>query len=367
MRNTIFFLTLLFGATAVCSQTTYKGLPVIEATKNQADYRVNSQWVKGAWGINPDLAPDVLSIPTFSRTVNFGFYTDKDSIVFPLDASKAHQFYVRIADGRYALTEVRGFNYEAVKYDAASKAPAYTFRFETGAPNTYLHTLKTTYRLDQIVQGVDADSAKALRVLKWVHDQWKHNGNNEPRKKDAISILEEAKEGKNFRCVEYGIVATAALNAIGLPARVLALKTKDVETTESGAGHVLLEVYLPDLKKWVLMDGQWDAMPVLNGVPLNAVEFQNAIANNFAQLEIRSLSRTPKVLYINWVYPYLYYLDVPFDNREGVDLKREMQAGKPSLMLVPVGAKQPTIFQKKHAINNVVYTHSLADFYAPPF
>jgi hypothetical protein len=115
------------------------------------------------------------------------------------------------------------------------------------------------------------------------------------------------------------------------------------------------------------MDGQWDVMPVLNGVPLNAVEFQNAIANNFAQLEIRSLSRTPKILYINWVYPYLYYLDVPFDNREGVDLKREMQAGKPSLMLVPVGAKQPTIFQKKHAINNVVYTHSLADFYASPF
>jgi hypothetical protein len=273
---------------------------------------------------------------------------------------------VKLEDGRYALTEVRGFNYKAVAYDATPKKPAYHFWYENGEGNDYLEKLKTQYKIQELVQGLGSDSARALRVVKWVHDQWQHNGDNQPKKNDAISILEEAKEGKKFRCVEYGIVTTAALNAIGLPARVLALKTKDVETTTSGAGHVLLEVYLKDLKKWALLDGQWDAMPVLDGVPLNAVEFQQAIANHYDRLQVRSLSGTPKMEYARWIFPYLYYLDVPFDNREGIGRAKEFQEGKPSLMLVPQGARNPTVFQQKWPISNAVYTTSLAEFYAPP-
>lgn len=65
---------------------------------------------------------------------------------------------------------------------------------------------------------------------------------------------------------------------------------KNVETTKYGAGHVLLEVYLNDLKKWALLDGQWDAVPMINNIPLNAVEFQKAIVENYEGLDIRSSS-----------------------------------------------------------------------------
>src|SRR5690606_8518689 len=126
--------------------------------------------------------------------------------------------------------------------------------------------------------------------------------------------------------------------------RTMGLKMKDVETIESGAGHVLLEVFLPDLNKWVMLDGQFDIMPGLNNVPLNAVEFQQAIAINYDAIEIKSLSGTPKNSYINWVYPYLYYFDVRFDNREGVGFQRETIDSKASLMLLPQGAKIPTVF-----------------------
>ena len=34
------------------------------------------------------------------------------------------------------------------------------------------------------------------------------------------------------------------------------------------------------------MDGQFNAMPSLNGISLNAVEFQTAIKNSFKKLEI---------------------------------------------------------------------------------
>ena len=55
--------------------------------------------------------------------------------------------------------------------------------------------------------------------MNWVHKQWDHNGRNQPENIDAISILEEVKEGKNFRCVEYGIVATACLNAVRIKSK----------------------------------------------------------------------------------------------------------------------------------------------------
>lgn len=145
---------------------------------------------------------------------------------------------------------------------------------------------------------------------------------------------------------------------------VLGLKMKDVETIESGAGHVAAEVFLNDLQKWAFIDGQFAVMPLLNGVPLNAVEFQKAIAENYGQLEIQS-PVSDKKEYIEWIYPYLYYFDVHFDNREGSETRRQVK-GKSALMLVPSGAKYPTVFQRKYPLNHFLYTHSLKDFYAQP-
>lgn len=54
---------------------------------------------------------------------------------------------------------------------------------------------------------------------------------------------------KRFRCVEYSIVAAGALNALGIPARTVGLRTKYVETELWSAGHVVAEAYLKDLGK----------------------------------------------------------------------------------------------------------------------
>jgi len=360
-------LALLSAAASLsgAAQSTHNDLPLLHATGPTADYRLDRSWSKGNWGFDPRLSPDVLSLPVTSKSARFAFYTGKDSIVFLLKPGAAHRFYVRTTDNHYALTEVRGYAFEALSFGKTSST-AYPFLYEQNSRNAFLDSLRRDYNLPALVAGLRSDSARALRILKWTHDRWSHNGDNEPSKNDALTILAEARGGKQFRCVEYGIVAASALNAIGLPARVLGLKTKDVETTPYGAGHVLLEVYLRDLKKWVLLDGQWDAMPLLNGVPLNAVEFQQAIARNYKNLQIRSRSGCDKDAYVRWIYPYLYYFDVRFDNREGLKEARAKVEGKQSLMLVPEGAKEPTIFQKTGSINYALYTRSMADFYAPP-
>lgn len=246
----------------------------------------------------------------------------------------------------------------------------YHFVFPDTSEMPYYRQLRQEHHLNEVIKDSRTDREKALAILSWTHQQWKHNGSNQPSKSDAITILKEAQSGMKFRCVEYGIVSTDALLAVGMKARVLGLETRDVETVKSSAGHVLAEVWLREENKWAMIDGQFNVMPILNGVPLNAVEFQRAIIDKKDFKLVNSqgeVSAKAKRSYLNFVPPYLYYFDVEFDMRQNIakaDLHKE--DGKTSLMLVPVGANNPTVFQRKYPMNRHVYTHSLQSFYAQP-
>lgn len=359
------FCTLVLTTSA---QTSYKGLPLLRASSSAASYRIGDDWVRNNWTISPQIESDSLFISCYSQSEDFAFHTDLDSISIKLQPGQVHKFYVSLSDTAYALTVVKGEKpiRAPLQFGSKAKNSELGFWYEQNNNNDYLDMLRTKFPADSLVKGVKTSAEKALRILHWVHTRWQHNGDNEPSRNDAVSILEEAGQGKNFRCVEYGIVATACLNAAGLKARTLGLMTKEVETTKYGAGHVLLEVYLDDPGKWALLDGQWDVMPALNNIPLNAVEFQKAIAENFNELEIRTSSALSKRAYVDWIYPYLYYFTISFDNRESADMPNKEIKGKSSLMLVPSGAKEPTFFQVENKIDYCLYTHSLNDFYAPP-
>lgn len=245
----------------------------------------------------------------------------------------------------------------AVTYSHAAGG-AYTFRWsEADAP--YLVKLRTTYGLDGLVAGKPDDYARVQAVTHWVHGLWQHDGSHEPKAGDPISIIEAARQGERFRCTEYSVVLAGALNSLGIPARVLGLKTADVQTRESGAGHVVTEAYLPDRKQWVMLDGQWGAIPERTGVPLSAVEFQQALAEGAADLKI--VGDADFRAYTRWIQPYLYYLDAPFDNRVGVS-----GISRRGLMLVPEGAPEPKVFQRVHPLDYLEYTHSVAAFYPVP-
>lgn len=240
------------------------------------------------------------------------------------------------------------------------------FVFPNPQSDTDLIELNQKYGLSKLTDSGETQLDKAMILLNWTANRWKHNGSNRPKKNDALSILAEVDEGKSFRCVEYGIVLAATLNSIGIPARTLALKTRDVETTKYDAGHVASEAYLAQFNKWVFMDGQVNYIPYLNGIPLNAVEYQNAIAYHRDQLELRNiagtLSKRQASKQIKWVSKYLFYFDTVFDASKS----REECKGKRKLMLVPLDAKNPTVFQIEYKIDNCLYTNSLKDFYKKP-
>ncbi len=249
-RIVLSLFVIVLSNQIITAQKTYKGLPCIKASSEKASYYLNNPEASNGWIISPEVRADSLSIGILAKT-SFTFKTNKDSISFPLLPGKSCSFYVQLNDTLYALTIIYGkaIALEKLGYEKKKKNSELKFAYENNSNNPYLAKLKKEYPIDSLIASKKDDTEKALSILHWVHQQWNHNGSNEPKKSDAISILHEVKEGKQFRCVEYGIVTTACLNSVGLKARVLGLRTKDVETTESGAGHVLLEVFLNDIQK----------------------------------------------------------------------------------------------------------------------
>ncbi len=254
-----------------------------------------------------------------------------------------------------------------LKFDTVSVDTAICdFVFPNPQSDADLQELAKKYDLEKLIAEAKTDIEKSLILVDWTSSRWKHNGINKPQKSDALSILAEVDEGKSFRCVEYGIVLVASLNAIGITARTLGLKLKNVETSKYDAGHVASEAYIPELKKWVFMDGQINYIPFLNGIPLNAVEYQNAIIHHRDKIELRNINGTLNQKKTNkqikWVSKYLFYFDVNFDSSKSKEKCKE----KRNLMLVPLGETNPTIFQIDYKINYCIYTNNLKDFYKAP-
>lgn len=52
--------------------------------------------------------------------------------------------------------------------------------------------------LDTLVKYAKTDTEKVFEIMNWVHHQWQHNGENQPKKNDALLNSEEAKMAKNF-------------------------------------------------------------------------------------------------------------------------------------------------------------------------
>ena len=249
-------------------------------------------------------------------------------------------------------------------YSTTKSNPNNKILYTSDSEVSYLDSLKSKYPIN--LEDSKTQIAKVLTILNWTRSQWEHQGDVSPKKNDAISILDEVKAGGRFPCFAYGIVLASQLKVSGFKSRVLYLKPKDIATSKQSFAHVATEVFIDELQKWVFVDGQFNAMPFLNNIPLNAVELQNAIRTNFNNLEFRSLGKIDKMNYTNFIQEYLFYFDCYFDQRESVMTERNKVNGKRGLMLVPLGAENPTFMLVWNLKIDCEYTNSISDFYAKP-
>jgi Transglutaminase-like superfamily len=117
----------------------------------------------------------------------------------------------------------------------------------------------------------------AVATLAWVTGRWLH-ANAHMEVDDAVECLRRVDQGQRFACVEYSLVLTQSLNALGIPARRLSLRQPSYHAGV-GRGHVVSEAWIDDLARWVVLDGQnglyWTGH---RGEPLGAVELGQTFA-----------------------------------------------------------------------------------------
>jgi hypothetical protein len=117
------------------------------------------------------------------------------------------------------------------------------------------------------------ETAKVL--LEWTAGAWQH-ANDHVEREDALEVLERVAIGERFACVEYSIVLSQALNAVGIPARRLSLRMRD-QHVGFGRGHVVSEAWIDDFGRWVVLDGQNGAWWGAPDQPLGVRELQRLL------------------------------------------------------------------------------------------
>ena len=342
---------------------------IIYANKKTAYFSVSGE-PERTWNISPHIERDTLTVTCYEPAETLRFRTDRDSLRLQVRAGQTIYFTVRLPDSMNALTVVHGVSpFRQISFGRDKVANDSIRSWYGFQADGYRDSLRNKYPYTPL--STQDDISRIAAILDWTHRQWKHNGGQSPKKNDAISILDEVKTGGRFPCFAYSIVLAARLNEAGYPARVLYLKGSDVETNKVVPGHVVTEAYIPSLHKWAFLDGQFNAMPMLNGRPLNAVEFQQAATRDFSKLTFYNGvdyngSPMSRKNYAEFVYPYLFFFDYYFDSRSGTTARYNVM-GKQGLMLVPKGVKPPEKFGAFDGrIDYVIYTNDEELFYRAP-
>ena len=227
--------------------------------------------------------------------------------------------------------------------------------------------LRAEYGLDDVIEGIDDEFERMVALTGWVNSRWSHSGSNKPSSSNPLVILKEAADGASFRCVEYSVVMVGAAQALGMPARIVGLKTRRAATARAAAGHVIAEVWLDDYEKWAAADPQLGYVFRADGVPLNAVELGEALSQRSGSVELLSADGPVgwyrKNRYMLFVGPCLFHFDTPYDQRVFLPEEERTSGGK---MLVPDGANDLKVFQRENPLDIDYFTSSVDAFYVAP-
>jgi hypothetical protein len=242
-------------------------------------------------------------------------------------------------------------------WDRTQSPPPFPVTFDDlQAPE--FRELKREFSLDAVVAGAKDDYDRLRRLTEWISTRWQHSPDQMASKGDPLTILREAQKGGRFICREYAIALSGVAKAYGMPARVLNLLPRDVETRSEA--HSVAEVWLEQFHKWVLADGQYGAIGELKGVPLGGIELQAAFA---ADEPVRcSVGAAACAEWKPFILRNAFYFKIVSDQRSfhGVFQKQ--------LVLVPKGAPDPHKFAggNESVFEGAVYTSNPETFYAPP-
>lgn len=257
------------------------------------------------------------AIEAFTKAVNSGF-AEKDEMAENTDLVPLRtmpQFDSILAKAEANANALKLYNITRWENPGLGFALLHTF---DSSKNERMERLRTKYQLDTLRTPERTELDVQIAALNWVHHRWKHNPLNIAPRPDALEILDSTDAGATYRCAEYAEVLSQVLQALGYPARVVELHSKGVSFGLAKA-HVATEVWNNDLRKWIYVDAQTNAMWKHSNIPLNAAEIRDMIMDK--RLDSLQMYVFPsRWLPTDQVKPgewlrYFYFLFFRFENR----------------------------------------------------
>lgn len=183
---------------------------------------------------------------------------------------------------------------QVLTMNGTARSTCYPFYWEDFTHPT-LQLVRGKYKLDEIIEAGKNDLEKLVLLRDWVKSRWDHDQPIYSPPWDVNYILDHTdKKIESFYCVHYSIVFMQCCLALGIPARLINLHRGICSTPFSKRGygrelseeaspcdeHVVNEVWVDDLGKWVMMDVDFDIYYEKDSSPLNALDIHNTILEN---------------------------------------------------------------------------------------
>lgn len=281
MKKQLLTVLLSVATISLFSQQA-SNLKLIKATSAKMDIRDGDGFLKGTWGINTSLKPDVYESELGTKRISF--YTDIDSISFDVVPQGVYDFGV-IYNNDTAWTQIRVTKPDYLarlkddkEYNFADKREIPAWKYQDPS-DANLQALRADFKLDSIAGNGD-ELSKIVNLMYWVHKTIQHNGSNSINGPyNAHDIMNSAKsQGKGVNCRMLGIILNECYLAMGFKSRYVTCMPKDVEFNDC---HVINEVYSNDLDRWIWMDPSFAGFVMdENGVYLGIKEVRDGLINN---------------------------------------------------------------------------------------
>ena len=161
--------------------------------------------------------------------------------------------------------------------------------FSTKRPPGFINQKVDSKRLNNFRKYVSAHTGKspgsldkAISLRRWARDQQSDN----PEawlppylddSEDPESLLGQQRQGYHSACRRFSYILTGALLSEGFDARVVYASE---DFLKNGQHHTLVEVWIEDLRKWVLLDPTLDTLILVNGIPASLLEIFSSVSTN---------------------------------------------------------------------------------------
>ena len=218
------------------------------------------------------------AVVAYEKSIQYG-YNDYRHVLYDSDLDNIRK------DKKFiSLTEtIKQFDKLTILQSANSyqkenndSLPKFTYQ---SVENDNLQQVRKFFNLDSIAGNGD-EISKILNLLKWTHDNIRHDGNNQALAEfDAIDLYNYHKAtGKGINCRHLAITLNEMYLSIGIPSRYVTCMPKNPNDPDC---HVINCVWVESLQKWIWIDPTFNAyIKDENGNLLSITEVRERLINN---------------------------------------------------------------------------------------